>query len=337
MKASGQITQLDATLLPSVVGFKDMKPTLCIGLDIAWFGGSKNDPSSRYDFLAAVLLDSKSNVQDVDYLRVHLNNHDLAARQTAAGLKTLIEKYDSKAERIVLAVDAPLQAVSRRLPARMPIPKKGTVQRRACEEYLNCKRKSIDKSSGGAKGWHPNIQPGAPIAPRVESLLHELESTFQPWTVGNPEIQKLIIECFPAEAIWSAKRMGWFADYLCADDVKAYKKQKGKQLIAQEVTELVETILLPFGKVCRASDWNDQVVAQALKKILKDSDNLWKKNDRYSGGKMLDDVVDSLICLATAISYASGNAHVWQDANNLEDGHIIGPGKMQELNTGKTK
>ena len=51
---------------------------------------------------------------------------------------------------------------------------------------------------------------------------------------------------------------------------------------------------------------------------------------------MLDDVVDSLICLATAISYSAGLAHVWQDLNQPLDGHIIGPGSMQELHTGVT-
>jgi len=335
MKESRENTRLDESLLPTPAGYRKKKRTLCVGLDIAWFGGAKNDPSSHYDFLAVALLDSELYVQEVDCLRIELNNHDLDAEQTAAGLNELIKQYCVKADQIVLAVDAPLQAAFRGLPVRKSIPTKGTVKRRACETYLNCKRKIIDDASGGAKGWHPNIQPGAPLAPRVMSLLSNLSSTFELWTRENSEHQKLIIECFPAEAIWGAKRLGWFADNVRASTAKEYKKQKGKRLTATEVTALVETVLLPFGRVCKGDFWKNQVVAIVLEKILKDKSACWKVEDSYQGGKMLDDVVDTLICLATAISYTAGSAHVWQDLNFPEDGHIIGPGRMQELLAGR--
>lgn len=52
-------------------------------------------------------------------------------------------------------------------------------------------------------------------------------------------------------------------------------------------------------------------------------------DDCYRGGKLVDDAVDTMICLATALSYARGCAHVWQDPGRLDDGHIIGPGCPQ--------
>ena len=331
MKNPQSTSGLDKSLLPLQVGYKEPKATLCIGLDVAWFGGSKSDPRSRYDFLAVALISQQFEVLACDCLRVFLNDRDLDAENTVTGLKTLINKYEARADRIVLAIDAPLQAALTGLPVRKPKPDKGTVKRRACEAYLNCKRKSIDEASGGAKGWHPNIQPGAPLAPRVESLLRMLSSTFEIWTPGNAEHPTLIVECFPAEALWSAKRSAWFTDNISASKAKAYKTQKGKRLTAKQVSELVETVLLPFGNVCKKGGWKDQIVSSVLTKIFEDSGDSWKQGEHYPGGKMLDDVVDSLICLATAIGYASGNAHVWQDLNHLEDGHIIGPSNMQQL------
>ena len=160
-----QILNFDKSNLPTSIGYLERATTLCIGLDVAWFGGSKKDPSSRYDFLAAAVIDSQWTVHDVDCIRIPLKNHDLDGTQTALGLKSLVDRFRSRKARIVLAIDAPLQAVTGRLPTRQPIPEKGQVKRRACEEYLNCKRKNIDTAFGGAKGWHPNIQPGARSLP----------------------------------------------------------------------------------------------------------------------------------------------------------------------------
>jgi hypothetical protein len=331
MNVDAKSNKIDRSLLPLHVGYKETKPTLCIGLDIAWFGGSKKDPNSRYDFIAIVLVDSQMKVTDVEYLRVPLIAHDLDAKQTAAALNRLIKKYDLEGRRIVIAVDAPLQAEPRNLPVRKFVPGKGEVQRRACEEYLSCKRMGIDVAKGGANGWHPNIQPGAPLAPRVQNLLTELDSNFKLWTREKAEHKKLIIECFPAEAIWAAKRIGWFPPDINAIQAKAYKNQKGKQLTAQEVTDLVETILLPFAKVCGENHWKDHVVTKVIEQILRDNVDRWKTGEHFSGGKLIDDVVDSMICVATAIAYATNNAHVWQDLNHPDDGHIIGPGNMQEL------
>jgi len=317
--------KVDRTLLPSQTGYQEISSTLCIGLDIAWFGGSEGDPRSKYDFLAAAFLNPALETSKIGYLRVPLNDHDLDAAQTSAVLKNLIEEYVGRAHRIVLAIDAPLQAIDRDLPKRMPRPKRGNVQRRACDVDLNWKRKEIDSLCGGAQEWHPNIQPGAPLAPRVECLLDKLSRTFVTWTREHSDHPHLIIECFPAEAIWAAKRMGWFAPEIRASDAKEYKNKKGKRLTAMEVERIIQEVLLPFRNVCAKICWNT-IVREVLSHILADSG--WRDGESYRGGKMLDDVVDSMLCLATAISYAVGNAHVWQDRDDVDDGHIIGPGVM---------
>ncbi len=129
--------------------------------------------------------------------------------------------------------------------------------------------------------------------------------------------------------------MGWFPKDINVAQAKSYKKHKGQELSAQKVKELVEAALLPFAKVCKDEVWKNDVVEIVLEKIL--ADPVWMRNGFYAGGKMLDDVVDSMICLATAISYTAGNAHVWLDPDRPDDGHIIGPGRFQELHKRKTR
>ena len=161
--------------------------------------------------------------------------------------------------------------------------------------------------------------------------MNQLADEFELWTPGKAQQENVIIECFPAEAIWAAKRMNWFRTNVTAAEAKAYKSQKSKRLNATEVVALAEAVLVPFGHLCPSLQWKNQVVDKVLAQILEDRDCLWKRDGHYPGGKLLDDVIDALICLATAIGYAANKAHVWQDQNYVDDGHIIGPGTMQEL------
>jgi hypothetical protein len=50
------------------------------------------------------------------------------------------------------------------------------------------------------------------------------------WAEENAACNKLIIECFPAEAIWAAKRLGYYSESLSASCVKAYKNKGGVRL-----------------------------------------------------------------------------------------------------------
>lgn len=305
---------------------------LCVGLDIAWFGGSANRSDSQYDCLGWAHLLRKTNksmrVVECGLERIRLHDRDLNATILLKSIASLLSKH-SAAQKIVFAIDAPIQAVKRsHLPPRSALPKKGEVERRACEDYFSSIRQAIDRKSGGSKGWQPNIQPGAPLAPRVQYLLNSLrELGFAVWTQENCQTEKLLIECFPAEAIWAMKRLGLYSEEMTAKQVKAYKKQDRQSLNSEKVKELILSVLDGFEAIPGLSGVWNELVEYSLGWMLKD--NIWQTaNGQYRGGKMLDDVVDTMICLTTSLSYVCDQYHVWQCLKYPEDGHIVGPGKL---------
>ena len=303
--------------------------SLCIGLDIAWFGGSKSDPDSWFDCIASM------EIGGIDLPRLNLERvalgkeRDPDSKQTLEAISALIQQYPF-ADEIVFAIDAPLQATDRGLKQRLPnYPKgeKGSVVRRACENVLEAGRQQIDKSVSVTKGWKPNIQPGAPLAPRVERLLDGLKKLdFDVWEPRESKSSRLAIECFPAEAIWSAKCLGGYRESLTVSCAKAYKDQKGNSLSKAQVEALMKDSLFGFSKTFGEDEFWESAVSEAIQWIL--IDTTWQRsaNGLFRGGKLLDDVVDTMICLATSISFVKGSAHVWFDPAKADDGHIIGPG-----------
>lgn len=333
MKRSRAPATPDPSLFPENTGYRENVPTLCIGLDFAWFGGSDNDRTSQFDFLAAVLMGVAPGQNTLHCARVRLERRDPEARATVSELSRLIDEHGTKAERIVLAIDAPIQT-NRQLPERQPKPSKGSVQRRACDEHLNDRRKRIDKAMGGACGWHPNVQPGAPLPPRLQKFLSAVRESagLKVWSIESAQANRLVVECFPAEAIWAAKRLDQFPERLSAPVVRAYKEQAGSRLSATQVRELVETTLLEgFKRPSGIPHVWPRLVETVIAWMLNDSH--WQVGDLFRGGKLLDDVVDSMICLATAISYAHNAAHVWQHPDHRDDGHIVGPGRFASEET----
>jgi len=289
-------------------------PTLCIGLDVAWHGGSKRNRDSQYDCIISVIADGGD--LELNCERVALINRDPDALLVRdAILKRLHEAKANAVEQVVVAIDAPLQTTQKFPPAGQ---KRAY---RACERHLNNCRKEIDQKVGGSKGWHPNLQPGIPLAPRVETLLKELQNqNFEIWSKDHFS-KRLIVECFPAEAIWSAKRLGHYKDSVDASFIKKYKNQKGKDLSNAEVRRIAKDVMNAFQFV--SDEW-PSLVEQITTWLLEDV--TWLRNGYYRGGKLLDDVIDSMISLGTALAYSSGKAHVWQDPLDPDDGHIIGPG-----------
>lgn len=309
-------------------------PVLCIGLDIAWFGGSAGKPQSQYDCLAAVYLGPgtvSTALARSAFRRIHLVDRDPEARLLLDAITGLLQEF-TPVPRVLLAIDAPLQALSRpHLEPRCAKTVTGKVVRRACENHLSTERQRLDRDAGGCQGWQPNIQPGAPLAPRVIHLLAGLaQQGFTVWTPADQCHDRLMLESFPAEAIWAMRRQGQYPALLTVQDVKAYKRQQRKLLTAAQVQALVHATLDSFADATgNAPRWRALVDA-ALTWML--ADVTWKTPDgHFRGGKLLDDVVDSLICLATALSYHAGLVHVWQDSAQPEDGHIIGPGRMEDM------
>ena len=307
--------------------------TLCIGLDIAWFGGSSNNADSQHDCLGWIsfpISSKKSSKIELGLNRFKLPRRDPDASVLLREIRKLLSKHKNSS-RIVFAIDAPIQAYERsHLPTRKPAPGRGEIERRACENYFSIKRQLIDAVAGGPNGWHPNIQPGAPLAPRIQCLLKGLSQLdFELWEVEKKHAKKLVIECFPAEAIWSMKRLGYYPDNITAKETTAYKSNnfRGQHLTAEEVGMLVRNVLNAFA----LSTGLSLILDDTLDWMLKDKTESWQTpNSLYRAGKLLDDVVDTAICLATSVSYAYGDFHVWQDESCPEDGHIIGPGGAME-------
>lgn len=309
------------------VGWAESASTLCIGLDLAWFGGAANNPDSQWDCIASVMFDPIQAEPKLALERVHLKYRDPDSRLLLSALRGLLEK-NGEVNRILLAVDAPLQAADRGLPDRAPKPTKGNVERRAVDEYLGQAVREVSERRKDDLGWQPKIQPGAPLAPRVIKLREGLRTLgLNPWDKDASDKFKVLIECFPAEAIWAFRCADKYPSTATATCIKAYKKQKNSLLSAEQVKMLTDDSLRG-ARDCYGlpNHWNG-LITQCQDWMLADRD--WKTGDRYRGGKLLDDVVDTMLCLCTALAFARGSAHLWQDPESLEDGHIMGPGPWQ--------
>ncbi|NDE34901.1 MAG: DUF429 domain-containing protein [Gammaproteobacteria bacterium] len=306
-------------LLPPQCGQREFKPTLCIGLDIAWFGGSKGNPDSQYDCVVAAVVGPDSKATHLDIKRVPLIGRDPDGSLTAGAIGKVIDRYASQVQSIVLGIDAPLLSTQ-------VIPPRRARAWRAADRVLSDARRGIDQFVGGSNGWHPTLQPGAPLAPRVVHLLERLSSQhgFAVWKSATDQHERVAIEVFPSEAIWALKRLGGYGDHPNAKLIRSYKKLKGVLLREDEVRNLVHGVLSPVGPIIGFEEGWETILERSLSWLL--ADNEWAQSAEYRGGKLLDDAIDSLLCLAAAIGYAKGECHVYVDELNPDDGHIIGPG-----------
>jgi predicted RNase H-like nuclease len=310
------------SFLPPACGFREFRSTLCLGLDIAWFGGSKGNPDSQFDCVVAAVVGPDSKATRINIQRVPLIGRDLDATLTANAIGQVIDRLSQDVESVVLAIDAPLLSTQVIPPGR---------QRawRASDRALGDARQTIDQFVGGSHGWHPTVQPGAPLAPRVIQLIKSLESQhgFTLWSGESERHERLVIEVFPSEAIWALKRLGGYADHQNADVIRSYKKLKGMLLNESEVRNLVRSVLAPVGRIIDfEEDWQ-LLLESALSWMI--ADPTWGEGAFFRGGKLLDDVIDSLLCLAVSVGYAKGESHVFFSEQNFNDGHIIGPGRFE--------
>jgi superfamily I DNA/RNA helicase len=286
------------------------QPLTCIGLDLAWWGGSKGNADSQFDCVTELQL-GPGLTPKLRIYRVPLIQGDCGPQKTLDLLDALTLN-----RRAVCAIDAPLAASARPgLPARKSVPSSGEVQRRQCEHTL--------AAFSGNSDWSPRIQPGAPIPPRAEALVDALTALGLPLWTDSAEAERVLLEAFPAEALWHGWRAGLFASH-SPESIKAYKKCENQLFTRDELAELVRKPLLPFGpSIGLDAEW-PAVVQQAIDFLLADP-LLQAGADRFKGGKLLDDVVDSMLCLCSAVAFAHGKAHAWTSPG-LSDGFIVGPG-----------
>lgn len=306
-------------------------PTLCIGLDLAWWGGSQREPDSQYDALAYMVVGGgeKSLQTERVCLGATFNAHadattancDADARLLVASIQNIIE--DSIAANVVLAIDAPLLAKARNLPPRSKNPPTGSLQRRLPEDALeNAKR-----SSPQAWASECRIQPGAPICGRVAALVDALtrELGFELYdhdSVSTPS--RTLFESFPSEAIWALGCQGQY-DPITPSEARHYKNDKRSRsahIVARDARDnlygFVSSIGLPNTVV---GAWIEQTIVKLV------SDPMLRNYDgNLKRGKLFDDIIDAVNCLFTAVAFCQNSAHVWE-GSDPQDGHIIGPGK----------
>ncbi len=293
-------------------------PSMCVGLDMAWYGGSKKDPASQQDVLLWVHRTSLSETSALQIRRLKLEHRDPEAAQLLDAIGCLCPREDFNDVPFFMGIDAPLMAEQR-------AHQKWTY--RASDHALSQGRMAVDRRQGGSRGWHPRLQPGYPIPPRVKALVEGLQMALSA-RVWTPHVEKergILLESFPSEALWSARTRGLYSVSM-VDGVKAYKQQRGRWLEASEVTHLVRTVLLPLAGFLEEPKVWVAIVGQLMEWLLTDSS--WQVQGRYQGGKGLDDVVDSAICLLIALCASEGRAHAWFDPEHPEDGHIAGPGPV---------
>ena len=302
-------------------GYSDFKKTLCIGLDLAWFGGSIGNPDSQHDYLLACILSPDSSDTQLMIERIRLIDRDPSADIISSAIEALVARNAAHVDRVVLAVDAPLQT-SKILSVGQ---KKAW---RGADRAFSRIRQAMDRQAGGSRGWQPTLQPGAPIPPRVNALTQQLmeDVGFSLWQPHLADSPRLMFETFPSGALWAFKRMGAYPDIDQGSELRRYKKLRGVSLSENDILDWLATLLGPAEPIIDCEGLWRGLVAQAAVWFL----GTLKPNGEgpYRGGKSFDDLIDTLFCLASAMGYAKGRAHVFIDLEAFDDGHIIGPGVL---------
>lgn len=302
-------------------------PVLCIGVDLAWFGGGGKNKESRKETIAWSQKVG-GDWSKPEFRRINLN--DLAvedADETTPNAdpegKLLVEAImkevaTAEIENVVIALDAPLLAKERCLESRFKKPKKGQVERRDCDKAFGV------AISSSPKGWKdPKVQPGAPLPSRISAIVAKMEENeFSVFQTKKNSPPRLLIECFPNEVLWSAGVQGECPD-MDYKTIAAYKrvgKNKASfpiQMLKEIATLAIEPCvnLLPV----ETAEWTSAYWNWLSK------DKTIVKEKIGVAGKAFDDSVDSLLSLVAAVSFVENQAHIHE--GDPDDGHIIGPGR----------
>ncbi len=343
-------------LQPALVQDFPRGQTLCVGIDFAWWGGGSS-PRSQTDTLVYAQVNGEQpgplQLKRVDLSATYKAeaadtepNCDPDAGLVLQAVQEIIASHAGES-RVVLAVDAPLKALDRpHLPPRRRAAGNGQQPGRALE-FRQCDqaaRKGLGLDRGN-NGWRHiwNVQPGAPLCPRVMALVQGLRDRlgFQLYTDPATEVgDRLLFECFPGEALWSLGTRGTFAPYR-AGEAKEYKLERFGDprlwdLPAREAWRPWPTVLGwvyqgLYGFADRdvlgvAEDVFTNWMADLTRSLLTDRHVMDASRRQARRGKQLDDMVESVNCFLTAVSFVRDRAHVWI-GDDPADGHIVGPGR----------
>lgn len=332
--------------------------TLCIGLDFAWWGGGRSRRSQTDTLVFAQINGEQASplkLKRVDLSKTYNRdakdtepNCDPDAGLVLYAVQEVIARHAGEG-RVVLAVDAPLRAKPREplLPARSRKADRNLdreVKPGKRMAYRQCDQAARDAlGQFGDKKWQHicKIQPGAPLCPRVEAFVNGLLTLgFQFYSGSAAEpAHRVLLECFPSEALWALGIKGRFGT-VSPGEAKEYKREKIRDPQIWNSPKTME--LRPWPTVLSwiyrglygfghrdvlgvaevvFTDWMADLTRHLFRdKLVMDADRRCA-----SRGKQLDDVVESVNCFLTAVSFVRNCAHVWI-GEDPADGHIIGPG-----------
>ncbi len=317
-------------------------PTLCLGIDVTWWGGSTRYRVSQRDTIVHTIFQNglKSDLQfsTVDLSRAPNPrsdqpteaNFDADARLLAGEVSRILNDNRERFVRCIVALDAPLEAMVRPdQPPRVKAVRKGQTtgaKRRQCECAIQAHQSNAN--IGHQRVWNADlrIQSGSPVPSRITNLLRELakENGLVLWGRDRRLHNRNIIEIFPSEAIWSLGLLGAYPS-ITSQDVRAYKSKKPHSLAIRLAEEQALRPLSGFVRLLERGavgtlpiqHWIEQIAAHARGVALH------RQGDAVTKGKGFDDPIESGIAFLTGVAFALGRFHAWGDGS---DGTIVGPG-----------
>lgn len=316
---------------------------LAIGVDVAWWGGSAKSESAQTETIASAVRKG-GRWRDFGFQRIQLTPTPEAARdrftanadpraEDLARAITARAGAERDVAHVVVGLDAPLLARPRpSLPRRSrETMKPGSCADRACEVAF---RANVKPSP---KGWRSvNIQPGAPLFPRIEHLVAALGT--QRFRVYEGPAKALptrvLVECFPNDALWSAGVLGTRFAGFSFRDVASYKKlgRVARVWPASVLRAMTDFYVRPVAEIAGLDAKTTDTLLDRMWRFFA-SDAHLTGSARGAGGargaivvsKALDDALDSTLTLLCAIALADGRAHVHL-GDDPRDGHVVGPG-----------
>lgn len=310
---------------------------LCIGVDVAWWGGSKKSKESRAEALAFSKRSSEKwgalEIAFVDLNPTFVKeadeftpNADANAEILFKEIKRVIDRF-SEVDRVVIAVDVPVLAVDRGLPA----PKKANAKGDRGGVYRQCDEAWMKARAKSPLGWTGvNVLPGAPTVPRCEALLKKLRAIdFEVFGLCDTAHKFQIIECFPNEIVWSIGASGLDPE-LRPDSLQQYKRL-GKKALPLTAALFHATWEGTLKRAMSLAGCDDSLISDwtlSFRSWLENSTCFDKRVSIGFTGKAFDDAVESVLSLTAAMAFVDGKAHI-HSGTDPEDGHIIGPGQAK--------
>ncbi|MDA8745244.1 hypothetical protein N9N28_11470 [Rubripirellula amarantea] len=336
VKSEKATTNIHQILLEPLLSHMPGK-ILCLGVDVAWWGGSKKTKKSRAEAIAFSLR-HEGKWGKLEISLVDLNplfeqkadeftpNADPNAVILFEALKRIIDRFGA-VDRVVVAVDVPVLAVDRGLPA----PKKANAKGEKGGVYRQCDEAWMKSRAKAPAGWTGvNVLPGAPTVPRCEELLKKLRAIdFEVFGLCDTAHKFQIIECFPNEIVWSIGASG-LDPGLRPDSLQQYKRL-GKKFLPLSADLFHATWEGTLKRAMSLAGCDDSLISDwtlSFKTWLENSTCFDKEAGIGFTGKAFDDAVESVLSLTAAMAFVDGKAHI-HSGTDPEDGHIIGPGQVK--------